>query len=206
MAARKPVIVLETTLDGGVAGARSADLAARAGSARTRRSSSPSTRATRNIRWCWRSSDCRATPACVHVSPRRRTRGGNGSRRLNHEGTKDRRSRFLWERVSWSSISSCLRGYGRLPVVAGLAGQPRVFDRHAHREVIQALPGVPGEPEHVVDRIVVEAADAGRRARQRPRLPGTAPGRSGRTPRTAAGRTTRPARAATPRAARSSPG
>ena len=48
-----------------------------------------------------------------------------------------------------------------LPRVARLRRQPRVLDRDADREVIQALERVTGEPEHLVHRIVVEAADAG---------------------------------------------
>src|SRR3954470_844782 len=50
----------------------------------------------------------------------------------------------------------------RLPLtaVSALRRQARVLDGHAHREVIQRLPRVPGQPEHLVHRIVIEAADA----------------------------------------------
>ena len=72
----------------------------RAASARTRRSSSRSTRATRSIHWCWRSSDCRAIPNCVHAWVRLRTHGGNvasdfsgwsGEKIAAHGGAADKR-------------------------------------------------------------------------------------------------------------------
>src|SRR5207249_2767283 len=52
-------------------------------------------------------------------------------------------------------------GGRRLPRVPRLGGEPRVLDRHADRKVIQALKRMPAEPEHLVHRVVVEAADAG---------------------------------------------
>ncbi len=48
-----------------------------------------------------------------------------------------------------------------LPVVARRRLEPRVLDRLADAEVVQALPRVPGQAERLVHRVVVEAADAG---------------------------------------------
>src|SRR5262249_43004511 len=48
-----------------------------------------------------------------------------------------------------------------LPLVARLGGEPRVLDGDPDREVIEALKRVIADAEHVVDRIVVETADAG---------------------------------------------
>src|SRR5215207_2520824 len=45
--------------------------------------------------------------------------------------------------------------------VPRLARQPRVLDGDAHGEVIQALEGMAGEPEDVVNRVVEKAPDAG---------------------------------------------
>src|SRR5438093_13393436 len=53
------------------------------------------------------------------------------------------------------------RSRHRIPWVPRLCREPRVCDRHADGEVIQALERVTRETEDVVHRIVVEAADSG---------------------------------------------
>src|SRR5476649_1979279 len=49
----------------------------------------------------------------------------------------------------------------RLPGVTGLGRKPRVLDRDADCEMVQALEAVADNPEGRVHRVVVEAADTG---------------------------------------------
>src|SRR2546426_6292785 len=54
-----------------------------------------------------------------------------------------------------------LQASAQFPFVPGFGREPRVLDRHPHREVIEALERMSLEPEQVVYRVVVEASDAG---------------------------------------------
>src|SRR6202043_3038787 len=54
------------------------------------------------------------------------------------------------------------RSLTRLSRVRHLGRQPTILDRNAHREVVQTLKGMVFEAEHVMDGVIVKAADAGR--------------------------------------------
>src|SRR5688572_1324593 len=49
----------------------------------------------------------------------------------------------------------------RFPRIARLRCKARIVDRHAYGQVIQALPRVSLQAEHLVHRVVVVAADTG---------------------------------------------
>src|SRR6185503_8018316 len=69
--------------------------------------------------------------------------------------------------MDWPLATDSWTGHWRLihrlrfPGVAWLGRQPCIVDVRSHGEVIKALECVAREPEQIVDRIVIETADAG---------------------------------------------
>src|SRR6478736_3028078 len=70
------------------------------------------------------------------------------------------RSFWLFELLDWRCVRRRNRRACLLPRVTRRRGQPRVLDRYPNREVVQTLKCVSGESEDMMDRVVIEAADA----------------------------------------------